>query len=176
MGDIIEKIRKKSFDNTDPDGTKKATIDIDGVKEVSRESAISPADVEILALGSGIFPRRYLRNAGTLGLEGQKRLLESQVAIIGMGGLGGTVARHLARFGVGNLLLVDDDVFSADNLNRQEVSYEDTLNVPKVDVAKKELERINSSISIKSFKMRADEKTLGQVLGGGHQYSGGCPG
>lgn len=64
---------------------------------------------ESLACGLNIFPKRYELNAGTLGPEGQKRLLLSKVMVVGLGGLGGHVVEQLVRCGLGMLNGVDAD-------------------------------------------------------------------
>jgi len=64
-------------------------------------------------LAKGEIPERYLRNVGTIGIEGQKRLLDARVVIVGVGGLGGNIIELLARQGVGFLRIVDGDSFRA---------------------------------------------------------------
>ena len=70
-------------------------------------------------LARGEIPERYKRNIGTIGIDGQKRLLDARVAIVGAGGLGGTIIELLARQGVGFMRIIDDDSFALHNLNRQ---------------------------------------------------------
>ena len=70
-------------------------------------------------LEDGQIPERYRRNIGTIGVDGQRRLLRAKVAIVGAGGLGGNVIEHLTRQGVGYLRIIDGDFFAAHNLNRQ---------------------------------------------------------
>ncbi len=141
-------------------------IGLDSLREASRIHQVPQREVEIMALASGIVPERYLRNYGSIGAEGQIKLLKSVVVIIGMGGLGGAIARNLSRVGVGGLTLVDGDVFSEDNLNRQEFSYEDNIGKTKVEVAAKEIERINSSVSIEVIGSRVGEGELVKILEG----------
>lgn len=83
-----------------------------------------------------MFENRYLRNK-ILSEENQQLLKESKVVIFGMGGLGGYVAEGLTRIGIGELVLIDYDVFSESNLNRQRFSYEDNIGKKKVLEAKK---------------------------------------
>ena len=70
------------------------------------------------------------------------------VAIVGLGGLGGHVAELCTRLGVGQLILIDGDVFKASNLNRQRFATETTLGLSKVHVAAQALAEINSEIHI----------------------------
>jgi len=78
-----------------------------------------------------IIPTRYLRSLGTVGWDGQKKLLEATVVIIGAGGLGGWIIEGLARMGVGHLVVVDGDVFEENNLNRQLLCTEGSLGEAK---------------------------------------------
>ncbi|SIN71889.1 tRNA A37 threonylcarbamoyladenosine dehydratase [Sulfurivirga caldicuralii] len=71
------------------------------------------------------------------------RLLDARVLVAGCGGVGGFVVEALARAGVGELVLVDHDVVSPSNLNRQIVALHSTLDQPKVDVLKQRVEDIN---------------------------------
>ena len=97
------------------------------VRELASETACSIRDVELAALRGGIAPWRYVRNLGTIGLDGQAKLLQSAVSVVGLGGLGGYVTEALARMGVGRLVLIDGDVFEEHNLNRQLLSGESVL-------------------------------------------------
>ena len=70
-----------------------------------------------------------------VGLEGQQRLHQSRILIIGAGGLGSPVAMYLAAAGVGTLGIVDDDVVELSNLQRQVIHDESSKGEPKVDSA-----------------------------------------
>ena len=72
-------------------------------------------------------------------IDGQTILVNSKVAIIGLGGLGCPVSTYLASSGLGTLLLIDDDTVSLTNLNRQTLFTENDLNKNKVDAASKRL-------------------------------------
>lgn len=75
--------------------------------------------------------------------EGIERLMNSHVFLAGVGGVGGFVAEALARAGVGKLTLVDQDVVSASNLNRQLVALHSTIGQPKVEVMAQRIQDIN---------------------------------
>ena len=75
-----------------------------------------------------------LKNIGPLG---QKKILNSKVLIIGMGGLGCPVAEFLTRSGIGLLGIVDHDLVSLSNIHRQTLYNEKDLNEPKVKIAEK---------------------------------------
>lgn len=103
-------------------------------------------EVELAALECGVVPERYVRNLGTVGVEGQKALLRAKVAVVGLGGLGGYVAESLARMGVGSLVLIDHDVFEAHNLNRQLLSTLDTLGTQKAAAACRRVSAVNPAV------------------------------
>ena len=86
-----------------------------------------------------------LKNIGTLG---QKKILNSKVLIIGMGGLGCPAAEFLTRSGVGMLGIVDHDLVSLSNIHRQSLYDVKDLNKSKVRIAKKKLKNINSKTKV----------------------------
>ena len=113
-------------------------------------------EVEHIALENGITPLRYKRNQSTISIKNQLKLLNSHVAIIGCGGLGGHVAEILTRIGIGNLTLFDFDIFEEHNLNRQNFSNYITLGKEKVLVVKEALELINPSLHVEAFVKKFD--------------------
>ncbi len=123
-------------------------------------------EVEAAALELEVWPQRYLRNAGSLGIAGQKKLLESRALLIGVGGLGGTIAQLLARMGLGRLVIADGDIFSEDNLNRQAFCCEETVGGRKVQVARSEILKINSSTEVEIFEGFVAEKELSSLIQG----------
>src|SRR4051812_4598867 len=89
-----------------------------GLSEAASRFGIDARTIERTALESGLLPARYARNRQTISLADQLKLFRSRAAVIGCGGLGGYVIEELARIGVGELVLVDPDVFEEHNLNR----------------------------------------------------------
>ena len=87
--------------------------------------------------------KAFVRTAMLLGEEGMCRLAGAWVAVFGVGGVGGHVAEALARSGVGAIDLIDDDVVSLSNLNRQIIALRSTLGLPKVEVAAARIRDIN---------------------------------
>ncbi|MDY5957238.1 MAG: ThiF family adenylyltransferase, partial [Frisingicoccus sp.] len=85
---------------------------------------------------------RFQRTGMLIGEEGIKRLSESHVAVFGIGGVGGYVAEALARCGIGEITLVDRDVVSMSNLNRQIIALESTVGRMKTRVMKERIEDI----------------------------------
>ena len=83
-----------------------------------------------------------------VGMDGQKKLLNATVAIVGMGGLGCPAAQSLITAGVGKLILIDGDIVELSNLHRQPLYGVDDLNRLKVEVAKERLEQLNNKAVI----------------------------
>ncbi len=100
---------------------------------------------------------RYSRNLGTLGIEGQNKLLMSRVMIVGLGGLGGYVAEISARLGIGTIIGIDHDFFDETNLNRQSFSDEKSTGEPKAIVAREKIKRINSNINFVAVEKPVEE-------------------
>ena len=102
-----------------------------------------------------------LRNIGTLG---QKKILNSRVLIIGMGGLGCPVAEFLTRSGVGKLGIVDHDIVSLSNIHRQGLYDGNDLGKSKVKVAQKKLKSINSKTKVNVFNFKLDKKKFEKII------------
>lgn len=99
---------------------------------------------------------RYARHVvlEEVGEEGQIKLLESKVLVIGAGGLGSPVLMYLAAAGVGTLGIVDDDEVDITNLQRQIVHGTEDIGRPKVDSARARLESINPEVEIRTYPYR----------------------
>ena len=147
------------------DGKRHLVISLKTVASIANSQGISTKEVEITALKQGIVPRRYLRNIGTIGLVGQIKLLQSIVAVVGAGGLGSTVIELLARQGVGHLIIIDNGRFTEQNLNRQIMSTEENLGEYKVTVAAKRAGKINSAITVTTFRERLTKENAQRLLG-----------
>lgn len=93
-----------------------------------------------------------------MGEEGQQKLLNSKVLVIGAGGLGSPASLYLAASGIGEIILLDDDNVDLSNLQRQILFETSDINRPKVDAAKDALEDLNPDISVKSISKRLTEE------------------
>ncbi|BFU59618.1 MULTISPECIES: molybdopterin-synthase adenylyltransferase MoeB [Rodentibacter] len=96
--------------------------------------------------------------------DGQEKLKESKMLIVGLGGLGCAAAQYLAAAGVGHLTLLDFDKVSLSNLQRQILHCDARLNMPKVDSAKIALEQINPHIQINTINAKLDEEKLAEII------------
>ena len=112
--------------------------------------------------------RRYGRQTliPEIGQEGQRRLLDAKVLLIGAGGLGSPIALYLAASGVGTIGLVDDDVVDESNLQRQVLHGEDRLGMLKVDSAELTLRGINSETRIVKHVERLDADNVERLIAG----------
>lgn len=91
---------------------------------------------------------RHIRNIPALTAEDMDKLNKSRVLVAGCGGLGGNVIEHLARIGVGSLIVVDGDVFTESNLNRQLLCTSGNLGTSKALAAAERIKQIDSSIAV----------------------------
>lgn len=92
----------------------------------------------------------FSRTALLIGAEGVETLAAARVAIFGLGGVGSWVAEALARAGVGHFRLVDHDVVSVSNLNRQLVALTTTVGLPKVEVMRERILAINPGAEVEA--------------------------
>ena len=95
---------------------------------------------------------QYSRTRLLLGAEGVDRLRSSRVAIFGLGGVGGYAAEALARAGVGQMDLIDDDTVSLTNLNRQLLATHSSIGKYKVDVAAERIRDIDPTIELRTYR------------------------
>jgi sulfur-carrier protein adenylyltransferase/sulfurtransferase len=102
-----------------------------------------------------------------VGEEGQLRLLDARVLLIGAGGLGSPASLYLAAAGVGRLGIVDDDVVDASNLQRQIVHATDRLGEPKVESARRTIEALNPDVEVVAYRERLSSENVDRILGDG---------
>jgi len=113
--------------------------------------------------------RRYSRHLliPEVGEEGQLKLLDSRVLLIGAGGLGSPASLYLAAAGVGTLGIVDDDVVDETNLQRQIVHSTERLGESKAESAKRTIEALNPDVNVKVFQERLTAENVDRILGEG---------
>jgi adenylyltransferase/sulfurtransferase len=102
-----------------------------------------------------------------VGEEGQLKLLDSKVLLIGAGGLGSPASLYLAAAGVGRIGIVDADVVDESNLQRQIVHSTDSLGEPKVESAKRTIEALNPDVEVVAYKERISSENIERILADG---------
>src|SRR5438105_11188437 len=111
---------------------------------------------------------RYSRHVllPEIGLEGQLKLLDAKVLLMGAGGLGAPTALYLAAAGVGTLGVVDDDVVDLSNLQRQLIHTNDRIGVPKVDSAEPTINSLNPDVKVVKYQTRLDASNIMEIIEG----------
>jgi len=109
---------------------------------------------------------RYARNIllTQVDVDGQQRLLNSHVAVIGAGGLGSPVLQYLAAAGIGMITIVDDDVVEESNLQRQVIHNLSQLGKSKVASAAEFIKQLNSDVTVNGQSVRLDATNVSALL------------
>jgi molybdopterin/thiamine biosynthesis adenylyltransferase/rhodanese-related sulfurtransferase len=118
---------------------------------------------------SGMTPEqrdRYSRHTllPEVGVDGQLKMLNAKVLLIGAGGLGAPTALYLAAAGIGTLGLVDDDVVDASNLQRQVIHNTERIGVPKTESARLTIEALNPDVNVVEHRLRLDASNILEIL------------
>jgi molybdopterin-synthase adenylyltransferase len=159
-------IRAKTTPIKDLVGRDISVIDEAYADSIAHDLGLTLLDVYKATLGLGIYPRRYLRNRDSISLQDQLKLAESRVAVVGAGGLGGTVIQLLGRIGIGKLTVVDCDVFDETNLNRQAFCTRDWVGQPKALAVQAQLKSINPAAEVLAHVVRIDSANGPEILAG----------
>jgi len=101
-----------------------------------------------------------------IGYQGQLKLKQSKVCVVGVGGLGNPIVTRLAAMGVGKLRIVDRDVIELSNLHRQTMFNEDDVGQVKVETAAKKLRKLNADIIIEDLAVSINDYTAFEVVDG----------
>lgn len=152
--------------SADSAGNKLITISIAQTRLLSKDFHLSALETEIWCLEQGIVPLRYLRNIGTIGTDGQARLLQSTATVCGAGGLGGTIIELLARQGFGRIVIIDGGKFDETNLNRQILSTESDMRKSKAGAALKRTKLVNSSVCAVAIRQFITDTNAIELLSG----------
>src|SRR5277367_5720743 len=125
-------------------------------------------DVEVPRALSAEQRDRYSRHLliGEIGAEGQQKLLEARVLLLGAGGLGSPTALYLAAAGVGTLGIVANDVVDLSNLQRQVIHSTDRIGVPKVDSAEQTIKALNPDVEVVKYPVRLDASNIIEIIEG----------
>lgn len=109
-----------------------------------------------------------------IGVQGQLKLKNSSVLIVGMGGLGNPLSMYLAAAGVGKLGLIDFDIILQSNLHRQIMFGAQSVGKSKVEIAKTHLSQLNPHIEILGFSEKLDHSNASKIIGQFDNVADGC--
>ena len=125
-------------------------------------------EVEVPRALSAEQRERYSRHLllPEVGPEGQQKLLDAKVLLLGAGGLGSPTALYLAAAGVGTLGIVDDDVVDLSNLQRQVIHNTERIGVPKVDSAEESIRALNPDVNVVKYQTRLDASNIMEIIEG----------
>lgn len=121
---------------------------------------------------------RYARQTALpeIGEDGQKKLSQARVLVVGVGGLGSPVALYLAAAGVGTLGIVDNDVVSESNLQRQVLYSDNETGLPKTECALRRLKGLNPTVNINVHTTRLTKDNATDIIGQYDIVVDGCDG
>jgi molybdopterin/thiamine biosynthesis adenylyltransferase/rhodanese-related sulfurtransferase len=124
--------------------------------------------VEVPRALTGEQRERYSRHLliPEIGSDGQQKLLDAKVLLLGAGGLGSPTALYLAAAGVGTLGIVDDDVVDLSNLQRQVIHNTDRIGIPKVDSAEESIHALNPDVNVVKYQTRIDASNIVEIIEG----------
>lgn len=95
----------------------------------------------------------------------QQRFKDSKITVIGCGGIGGETIEMLARMGIGELVLVDEDAFDLSNLNRQTLASLADVGLEKSAVAREKVRLINPYVKVTNFNEHVDDSNIDEIIG-----------
>ena len=101
-----------------------------------------------------------------IGADGQQKLLDAKVLLLGAGGLGSPTALYLAAAGVGTLGIVDDDEVDLSNLQRQVIHSTQRIGIPKVDSAEESIHALNPDVDVVKYPVRLDASNIMEIVSG----------
>lgn len=157
---LVDAIRSHAKTIDLPSGGRGDVIDIASIAKIAQKNGIAGHIVEAEALGLDIYPTRYLRNHQSINPAQQKKLLESTIVQVGLGGLGGSLLDIFLRTGVGTIRCADGDSFEESNLNRQALSTPANTGLPKAEAAHLRGRELNPSISLDARNEFLTSETL----------------
>jgi molybdopterin/thiamine biosynthesis adenylyltransferase/rhodanese-related sulfurtransferase len=125
-------------------------------------------DVEVPRVLTPEQRERYSRHmlVPEIGAEGQQKLLDAKVLLLGAGGLGSPTALYLAAAGVGTIGIVDDDDVDLSNLQRQVIHTTDRIGMPKVDSAEQAMKDLNPDVDVVKYQTRLDASNIMEIIEG----------
>jgi molybdopterin/thiamine biosynthesis adenylyltransferase/rhodanese-related sulfurtransferase len=124
--------------------------------------------VEVPRVMTALQRERYSRHllVPEVGEEGQRKLLDARVLLLGAGGLGSPAALYLAAAGVGTMGIVDDDEVDLSNLQRQVIHTTDRIGVSKVDSAEQTIHALNPDVEVVKYATRLNAENIMEIIDG----------
>lgn len=113
---------------------------------------------------------QFSRTALIIGEDKLNNLTNKKVAIFGIGGVGSYTVEALARAGISNLTLIDNDTVSESNINRQLIAMHSTIGKPKVEIAKNRILDINPNAIVKTHNVFATAENIDEILNSKFNY------
>jgi molybdopterin/thiamine biosynthesis adenylyltransferase len=163
---LADRIDEVAAEAAIPGGEVLRVVTAEELARLAGEEGVALRSAEIEALRGDVWPLRYIRNHATCSAAAQIRLLESHVAMVGLGGLGGHLQEQFARLGVGRLRLADGDVFEEHNLNRQLLATPMTVGRPKAAAATARITLVNPAIDVEAIDAFLDEEAMDRFVSG----------
>ena len=122
-----------------------------------------------VVIPEGITPEQRMRYSRhtllpELGVEGQLKLLNSKVLLLGAGGLGSPAALYLAAAGIGTIGIVDDDLVDESNLQRQVIHNTERVGQAKTESARQAIEALNPDVNVVEHRMRLDASNILEII------------
>ena len=110
--------------------------------------------------------QRYSRQImlDDIGLDGQQRLMDARVTVVGAGGLGTPILTHLVAMGIGHVTVVDRDTIELTNLHRQTLYSNADIGLAKVDAAASRLKKLNPDVDIKTMPISVNRRSARSVV------------
>lgn len=157
-------VQKKINDSSKITKDGKACLSDHEIHKIAEKFGLTPLEIEVAALKIQIIPTRYQRNISTITPREQIQLIQSAVAIIGCGGLGGHISELITRLGIGDIVLVDGDQFDESNLNRQLLCTEHSIGTGKAVKAAERVEHIHSSIRSQTYSLFFHANNIKEII------------
>ncbi|CCH47374.1 HesA/MoeB/ThiF family protein [Pseudodesulfovibrio piezophilus] len=166
MISLADMITEQAEPYSSSKGESQQVISSEAIAAIAKHHAQPGSSIEAQALRQKITPLRYLRNQNAIPAQEQILLLESSIAQVGLGGLGGTLLDIFLRTGIGSIKAADGDLFEESNLNRQSLSTQKTLGWEKSRAANQRAYTINPSVSFDARHLFLKPKELPEFLTG----------
>lgn len=128
-------------------------------------SAVTLTIFKVKKMSDDTYWEMIKRQVPLVSKEEQEKFKSAKITVIGCGGIGGEAIEMLARMGVGELVLVDEDSFDLTNMNRQTLATMDDLNEDKSEIAAKKVNAINPYVKVTNYSEHVGPDNIGKIIG-----------